>query len=479
MKQFPIGRALSATAFAAAIAINASTPSRAAFTATAPSTTQVSLIADATCEQQLDNVVIGLTSGAFAADAIGLASEVIGELAQPLTNPASSAGVAAQGAALVLTIAAYGFDEDRQAQLPYCEETFAGSVQVTSGGASITGDSIFNNNLAVGGNLSVAGAISGNSVDAATGISAHNGALWIGNADGLTFQTGISIGGGAFAGAGTGGLASTASHVDAIAIGNGSTSTSAGGIALGKGANSAALDAVAFGTNARATQSAAIAIGHNAAATGAGSIAIGRGASATGSVAIGAGASAANGGAALGDNTTATGFNSTAAGPGAVATFSNSAAFGNGAVATLSDQQVFGTTSNSYTMPGITSPMSESRQVGNLELVMTDSFGNLAGDGGSTFATIAKVQAGVAVSLATEAPSLTAEEDFGIRFGWGNFNGTANAVGGSAIGVVCRDCLTTGDRVAIDASIGAGWSEYRNQKVDNIAGGRVGVQVTW
>jgi hypothetical protein len=194
---------------------------------------------------------------------------------------------------------------------------------------------------------------------------------------------------------------------------------------------------------------------------------------------MGAPSSAANGGSAYGDHTTATGFHSTAVGYGATATPSNSAAFGNGAVATLADQQVFGTASNTYTMPGITSTASEDRLIGRKELVETDLFGNLAGDNGSLFTAMAKAQAGISIALAAEAPSLTTEEKFGVRMGYGNYNGRANGMAASAIGVLCRDCLTDKDRLAIDASIGAGWSEYQSYGSDTVVGGRVGVQWTW
>jgi len=200
---------------------------------------------------------------------------------------------------------------------------------------------------------------------------------------------------------------------------------------------------------------------------------------ATGSIAMGTLSTASNGGAAYGDNSTATGANSTAVGPSATATADGSAAFGYGAVALLADQQVFGTSSNTYVWPGITSSLSRSRQSGPLELMTTDSAGNLGSDQGDTFTTIARLQAGVAIALAAEAPSLTSSEDFGLRVGWGNFQGDANAAAVSAIGVICRSCLALGDRVAIDASIGAGWSDNKTYSSGNVVGGRAGIQWSW
>jgi hypothetical protein len=63
--------------------------------------------------------------------------------------------------------------------------------------------------------------------------------------------------------------------------------------------------------------------------------------------------------------------------------------------------------------------------------------------------------------------------------GWGNFNGSGNAVAASAIGVMCRDCFSRGDRIAIDGSVGAGWSEYQTYSAGNVIGGRAGIQWTW
>ena len=140
---------------------------------------------------------------------------------------------------------------------------------------------------------------------------------------------------------------------------------------------------------------------------------------------------------------------------------------------------MLGTASQTYTAPGITSNLSRSRQSGPLELATTDTFGNLATDGGDTFRTIAKLQAGVALALAAEAPSLTTSENFGMRLGWGNFNGDGNTVAWSAIGVMCRHCFSYGDRIVADASVGAGWSEYKTYSAGNIVGGRAGVQWTW
>lgn len=44
---------------------------------------------------------------------------------------------------------------------------------------------------------------------------------------------------------------------------------------------------------------------------------------------------------------------------------------------------------------------------------------------------------------------------------------------------MCRHYFSYGDRIAADASVGAGWSEYKTYSAGNIVGGRAGVQWTW
>ena len=156
-----------------------------------------------------------------------------------------------------------------------------------------------------------------------------------------------------------------------------------------------------------------------------------------------------------------------------------SAAYGNGAVATLTNQQVFGTSSNTYTTPGITSSLSRQRQSGPLQLTTTDINGNLASDNGDTFIAVSRLQAGVAIAMAAEAPPLTASQNFGVRIGWGNYQGDANAVAASAIGVLCRGCFSSGDRITVDGAIGAGWSDYKTYNSGNTLGGRAGLSWGW
>ena len=97
----------------------------------------------------------------------------------------------------------------------------------------------------------------------------------------------------------------------------------------------------------------------------------------------------------------------------------------------------------------------------------------------TSFKGIAKVQAGVAISLALEAPSLTQYENFGLRLGWGNLDGDANAFGMSAMGVLCRGCMGPGTRLALDGGVGFSHSDYQGQRSESVVAGRGGIQLTW
>src|SRR6185312_3537421 len=129
------------------------------------------------------------------------------------------------------------------------------------------------------------------------------------------------------------------------------------------------------------------------------------------------------------------------------------------------------TTDNTYTTPGITSDLSQQRQHGLLQLPTTDAAGNLASDHGATFRGVSRLQAGVAMALAAEAPTLNSSQKFGVRIGWGNYNGVANGAAASAIGVLCRSCFDYGDQIALDGSVSAGWSEFANYGSGNVIGG--------
>ena len=95
------------------------------------------------------------------------------------------------------------------------------------------------------------------------------------------------------------------------------------------------------------------------------------------------------------------------------------------------------------------------------------------------FKGIAKAQAGVAIALALEAPNLGQHENFGLRLGWGNLDGDANAWGMSAAGVLCRGCLGAGTRLALDGGIGFSHSDFMGYRSESVVAGRAGIQMTW
>jgi|GEM_PF-2707107 len=82
----------------------------------------------------------------------------------------------------------------------------------------------------------------------------------------------------------------------------------------------------------------------------------------------------------------------------------------------------------------------------------------------------AKLEEGIAVSLALQNPDLVGTETFGLAVNWGNFEGS-NAIGIAAAGVLGNNFLMPGDRLAIAGGIGIGLDE-------NTVGGRVGIQWT-
>jgi hypothetical protein len=261
-----------------------------------------------------------------------------------------------------------------------------------------------------------------------------------------------------------------------------------GGKATAVGWTATAVDnSVAVGANAQATVDQTTAIGRNALANDVGATAIGRNASATNDYAVALGESSTASGdrsVAVGKSAQATGNFSTAIGNSANTNgFAQSSAIGVGAQATTNNQMVFGRASETYTMAGVTSDLSRSRQSGPLEVVTTDANGNLASDGGSIFGEldrlssvdqrlrrdIDQVESGVAVALSAAGPDLTGAERFGLSLNWGGFEG-ASAIGGGATGVIYRGQAS---RLAVTGGIGVGVDG------ENAVGGRAGGQLTW
>lgn len=397
------------------------TPSYAAFTETSLGDTQVGSSAAAQCQEQVDDLVMGLQTAEIAADFIGLGIEAAGAVFIISEIP----GIVAQAAALALGTAAFAIEEE-VSDKPNCEGDFLGSVKtqagfqaaleseflsdldvqgtlnangglntttatvsngliVTGGGADITGDSFFRNALTVQGlftasagmdvtglatfhdnvkmekDLDVDGKGTFGEIAVDKGLSVFGGQMWLGDVGGQTFQPGISIGGGAFAGAGTGGAQSSATHLAAIAIGNSSLATQSGSIAFGLSAKSIAQNAVAIGTsagqlgggtNSTAVGSLANAAGLNASAVGTGSsaggnnaAAFGNGSSAGGLDSVAFGSTASAGGAqaiAVGAGSNASASSAVAVGNGSVANQSGAVAMGQGAQATGTDAIAIG-----------------------------------------------------------------------------------------------------------------------------------------
>ena len=194
---------------------------------------------------------------------------------------------------------------------------------------------------------------------------------------------------------------------------------------------------------------------------------------------------------AVGAGSTATGANSSAFGSGASATYANATAIGSGAVATRANQQSFGTTSNTYTMAGITSAASRAAQTGPLQFVTTDSGGNLGsstlGDLGiAGIADIAGINGqiaglnsrlndldgqsskalnGVAMAFAMSGtPWVMPAERFAMTLNWGTFDGTnALALSGA---------MRLGEHMQANGGVAYGTN-------GGGVGGRLGVRIGW
>ncbi|MXO63841.1 hypothetical protein [Qipengyuania oceanensis] len=280
------------------------------------------------------------------------------------------------------------------------------------------------------------------------------------NAAALT-ESGIAIGTDAIAQQGAAvaiGLANTASGNGAVAIGDPNFATGQGAVAVGAGNVALGNGSLAIGLENSAIGDSALALGDSGSAQGIGAIAIGQG-------------------------TGASGHGATAIGTEATALFVNSTAIGSGAVTTRENQVAIGSSRNTYSMPGLGSPMSMASQIGPLALVTTDSSGNLGSDGGLLARNVIENRQGVALGIAMTNPDLVAGETSGVSVNWGNYQG-ATAFSLSGATVVANDMLgeQQGGRIAITASLGVA-TAYRepNFRIRNKSriGARVGGQFTW
>ncbi len=425
---------------------NTSTPIPAptAPTPVTPSNAQTSNVSSATCGQQLSNAINDANSAGLALAAAGAAAQAASGLPPAVIAGAilTESAIAAQTAALVYTTAQTSVADSTHPTvgLPNCDATFAGTVTVTAGGVNVSGDSIFKNNVAVAGSLSVSGSLATSQLQTSQGISAFGGAITIGDPNLTTYSSGITLGGGALSGAGTGGLQAFTGDVTAIAIGN----------------------------NARATEVGSVAVGTDAAATGSNATAVGTRSTASGSSS-----------SAVGQNATAAASNSTAIGTRATvaAAYENSTALGADATATANNQMVFGTLNQTYTAPGMNSDLSRSRQLGLLGVVTSDTSGNLASDNGALFQQMAGIKAGVAIGMALSDPVISGNQRFGLKMSASTFDGV-RGYGFSAAGVLATGLFTQEDRLTLSGAVG--WSKANVSGYNrSMTGGRVSAQYTW
>ncbi len=152
------------------------------------------------------------------------------------------------------------------------------------------------------------------------------------------------------------------------------------------------------------------------------------------------------------------------------------------------NQVALGTTTNTYTLAGITSAASLAAQTGPVSFVTSDAGGNLATLSSASIASVASVAAldgrvtnletnvrtlnfdvrkafeGAAVAIAMGGAALPDNKKFAISANWGNFSGE-NAFGGMA------QMRITNNFVA-NAAIGAGFARGG-------VGGRIGGTFAW
>ena len=341
-------------------------------------------------------------------------------------------------------------------------------VAVGAGGATDGGDAW--GSLACGRNASANDSGGGNNSTAiGTESTAVNHATAIGNNSTADGDNSTAVGYFSNAngyistaiGGGNGvGKAALATKQYSIAIGGGET---------GEGAFADNVNAIAMGRDSEALGLNSLSVGHNSLAAGENDSAYGFSAEVF-----------ADDGTAIGAHTTV--------GAG----HTKSTAIGYSAATTTNNQMVYGTSTETHTMPGITSDLSKSRQSGPLEVVTSDAGGNLATDGGLIFAgiqqnsldiqqnsldiesnrrDIKKNREGVAIAASLADPDLVGSESFGLRGTWGNYDGE-NALGFTGMGVLSRDFMGTGSRLAFGGGIGFGLQESK-------VGGRAGGQLTW
>lgn len=257
---------------------------------------------------------------------------------------------------------------------------------------------------------------------ATQGISAVGRGIWIGESNGTTYSSGISLGGGALSGAGVGGAQALTGDVDAILIGNNARATMPGSLSLGLDSSSIAIDAIATG--------------HAASAKGEQDVIVGT------------------------LNTSGTGGNNTVIGNQIVVIGADSA---ENRVPGYGHR---GMGSGSF-VAGDPNSVAGSRNVATGSNVTV------------TVETVSETQAGVAIAMAMQNPALHAKENFGVALNWGTFE-QSHALSLSGMGVVSRNVFGGGERLALTDGFGLGvqQSTLGGHSSDTKYGGRAGVQLT-
>ncbi|MEQ1867008.1 MAG: hypothetical protein ABL996_20400, partial [Micropepsaceae bacterium] len=169
------------------------------------------------CAEQLDPVAFGLDIASAAADVAGLIAEAIGAIIIVAEIP----GIVIQAVGTGLTIASVAVEGVQNSQ-PNCNAEFTGTVVAQS------------------------------NIIANMGISAHDGRINLGDASGVNYTDGITLGGGSLLGAGFGGAQANTGDASAIAVGNGANAGAAGSLALGLTANATGANSSAVGNGAQA-----------------------------------------------------------------------------------------------------------------------------------------------------------------------------------------------------------------------------------
>ncbi|MBO6753518.1 MAG: YadA-like family protein, partial [Spongiibacter sp.] len=150
---------------------------------------------------------------------------------------------------------------------------------------------------------------------------------------------------------------------------------------------------------------------------------------------------------------------------------------GAGATTTRANQVALGTSSSTYTMPGITSQASRNAQSGPTQIVTSDANGNLATDGGATFAAIESLSTesdrarrdieenrrGIALAMAMKAPYVPTGKRFALSVGGGYFESEEAAALSAA--------LRASESVQFEFAVGSAR--------ESTVGGRVGFTAAW